>query len=41
MDETYELAYLDMAVQVDEQTQVFCIQNQKPTNTGTFLNFRS
>ena len=41
MDEKHELNFLDIAVYVDEQRKAYCKCYQKPTDTGTILNFPS
>ena len=41
MDQKHEIVFLDMAVYVDEKRKVSSKLRQKPTDTGTILNFRS
>ena len=41
VDKKHGLAFLDMAVHVDEQGKLSCKWYEKPTDTGTILNFRS
>ena len=41
MDQKHEIVFLDMALYVDEKRKVSSKLRQKPTDTGTILNFRS